>query len=336
MNKNKQYKNLFREIKKAIVMSGNNVAILMHINPDIDCLGSAFALKEVLEGQFNKTVTIFNTDTYTNSSKKIFDISKIKKSKFNNKDIDLLISVDVSTRQRLGIYQENYEQHPNTIKIDHHLNIDSFGKIELVNSNYSSCSEVLLELFKFMKVKFTEKIATYLYAGLSADSGSFKNANTNYQSFEHALFLTKLNADRDFINDCIYRAEDMEYIKVTKFLYNHFEIIDGQIAYVVVTLKDLENLGVDRQACDGFSSKLNSIDGIKVACSIMEVKEKEYKISFRSRNDYEISHFAEILGGGGHLNAAGATVYCSKNLAKQKAIAVMKECIIETEAKFVN
>ena len=73
---------------------------------------------------------------------------------------------------------------------------------------------------------------------------------------------------------------------------------------------------------------------IRTSHNNMPKKEKEYKISFRSRNDYEISHFAEILGGGGHLNAAGATVYCSKNLAKQKAITVMKECIIETEAQF--
>ncbi len=329
MIKNKEYKKLFKEISKKI-KDANKIAIINHINPDTDAFGSAFGLKEALLS-LGKKVTIFNNNLIANEDKLLFNINEVSADDINIKDFDLLISVDVATKSRLGDYAETFVNFSNSISIDHHLKSESIAKINLVNTAFSSTCEIITELLAYMNVNFTELIATPLYAGLVADCGGFRNLNVNSKSFEHAVFLIEKGANKDFVNDCIFRSETDKSILMKKFFYNNLEIIDNEIAFISFTTKDFEAMQTDRQYCGEFSSGLLAIKGIKVACCLTQEGEDHFKASFRSRKGYEISHFAEILGGGGHLYASGATIIGTLKLAKEKALTVMKECIIETE-----
>lgn len=294
----KEFKNIGKEIKNS-----KNIAILMHTSPDMDCLGSAFGLREALI-LLGKKVQIFSDEILPHEAYKVLPCENISSKKIDNQLFDLIISVDTSTLSRLGSYEESFKNAKNSIAIDHHMNGDIMGKIQLVNSKYCSCAEIILDLINNLKIKLTENIATYLYSGLASDSGSFKNTNVTSDSFKHACILRDAGARANFVNDNLFRENTPTQIQMKKFLYNNYKIIDDKFAVIVVTLKDLKAIGANNQDCNTFSIELLSIEGVKISCSIMQMEEKVYKISFRSRSEYIISDFAWELGGGGHKNAA--------------------------------
>lgn len=322
------FKKCFKQISNAI-KAANKIAILTHISPDIDCLGSAFGLKEGLK-QLGKDCTIFNADQLPDAAFKLFDCKEIKTKAFKNKDFDLIISVDVATTVRHGIFTENFEKHPNRIKFDHHLNSEVIDGLCFINDHSSSCAEIICELLKFMKIKFTKEVSTYLYAGMAADSGSFKYPITNVQTFEHAIFLKEHDADCDKLNDAIFRSKSKKEIGAQKLLLNKYETIDDKFALIVMDKKDLEANKLTKQDCDFFSPALLDIEGIEISCSAIWLDEKSYKLSFRSRKDLDVAKYCQALGGGGHKNAAGVVIMADKRQqAKAIAVKTMRDCFNE-------
>ena len=59
---------------------------------------------------------------------------------------------------------------------------------------------------------------------------------------------------------------------------------------------------------DGIIDNLRNIDGVEIALFMYETAKDEHKVSLRSINA-DVSAIATALGGGGHMRAAGATVY---------------------------
>ena len=69
--------------------------------------------------------------------------------------------------------------------------------------------------------------------------------------------------------------------------------------------KDFEDTQTDYSSTEGCINKILDVDGVLIAISIAEVEKNSYKISFRSKGDYDVSYCASRFGGGGHKNASG-------------------------------
>ena len=77
---------------------------------------------------------------------------------------------------------------------------------------------------------------------------------------------------------------------------------------------------------DAITSYTRDIDGVEVGILIKEKTEGEVKISFRSKNYVDVSKIAQSFGGGGHVRAAGCTIYDNVENAKKKVVeAVLKQ-----------
>ena len=99
-----------------ILKKASSVAIFSHISPDPDTIGSTLALRRILM-LMGKSVDVFCSDNIPEDYN-FLDDAKAYNGELKN--YDLLVSVDVSSSQRLGIYEEMFLGHKNTIKIDHH------------------------------------------------------------------------------------------------------------------------------------------------------------------------------------------------------------------------
>jgi len=156
-----------------------------------------------------------------------------------------------------------------------------------------------------MHLNISPEIATALYSGLSSDTYSFVNANTNISSFEAGKLLFEKGADIRKANVTLYQTLTKPQFEMKKYLYKNLEIIDDEIAIITIPYKDMVNVGACKQDCENHSSEMASIQGVNISCSIIERQPNKINCSFRSRDGYNVSLIAQRLGGGGHVHAAG-------------------------------
>lgn len=299
---NNSLKQIAKEIKKA-----NRIALFTHIDPDFDAFGSSMPLYYTLK-KLNKHVVLFSKYHLTHQEELLLDPSIICSEDCKEEDFDLFISTDTPALRRLGEYSKIFENTNNkTIVIDHHNNYDLRGKLNFIEPSYSSCSEIIFELLKIMKVKIEPFVATLLYAGLSSDTNSFVNGNTNLSSFKCGFELSKLNADVKTVNQKLYRTKTLVGIEFKKYLYENYKI-KKDIAYCVIDYKTIKALNGEKDNCSGFSTDLISIENINYSFSITEDETGLCDISFRSKQGYNVNTIATALGGGGHVCASGAKV----------------------------
>jgi phosphoesterase RecJ-like protein len=82
----------------------------------------------------------------------------------------------------------------------------------------------------------------------------------------------------------------------------------GEIAYAFITEEMFHQAKAKREHTDGIIDHIRAIKGIKIAALIIQEGKKLYKVSFRSTGSASVGNLANILGGGGHARAAGATM----------------------------
>ena len=308
------------------INSAQNVALFCHINPDNDCFGSMFSLNTILS-TLGKRVDMYSHDPMTKKDKILFT-EEVHTDGFRAKNYDLVISVDSSTGDRLGKFCDEFVKHPNSIKIDHHSFGADFAKINYVDIR-SSCCEIILELAKVLEYNIDKKVATYLYAGLVSDTGSFSNSGTKLDSFRSALTLCEAGADKNKVND-LQNYQSLESLKMKKFLYENFKLYqEGRIALLTVTNRQLKWRGAKKSDCEGFTEILRDIEGVKLSCVIIEKEPHEYACSFRCTSEYNVAEVAKTFGGGGHIPAAGCTL-------KSKNIKIVRKMILHELIKALN
>ena len=77
---------------------------------------------------------------------------------------------------------------------------------------------------------------------------------------------------------------------------------------------------------DGVTNYTRDIKNIEVGILLKQKKENEVKVSLRSKNYVNVSKIAQTFNGGGHVRAAGCTIYDTVENAKIKILQeVLKE-----------
>src|SRR5699024_1296652 len=133
------YKRTIEKISKVIEKS-ENIYLSSHINPDGDSIGSLMALELALE-QLNKNVYFINTDNIPRNLGFLPYIEKLQD--YNDVDADILFILDCGNRDRIGEYEKYIDKAKHVVNIDHHLDNNNFGDVNLVDANRSSTGEII-------------------------------------------------------------------------------------------------------------------------------------------------------------------------------------------------
>src|SRR5699024_9675846 len=106
------------------------------------------------------------------------------------------------------ISDQRYRLGKQIIKIDHHPNHDPYGDIRWVNTDASSTSEMIYELFKAGEkevFRFNNEAASLLYSGIVGDTGRFLFPSTRNVTFRYAAELIKYHFDRSALSDDMFQ-----------------------------------------------------------------------------------------------------------------------------------
>jgi len=330
---NKKFKKISKLVKESRI-----VVLTTHLIPDGDAIGSEIAMYLYLKLR-GKTVYIIN-HSETPEHLMFLDNRNVIRRFFDNKEAnkkiidkaDLIMILDTNEYSRTKSMEETLRKaKAKKICIDHHMGIEEKAFDAFVSdSGYPATSQMLYDFFTGDDVNMiNRKIAESLYAGIMTDTGSFRYPRTDEKTFLISADLIKRGADPVAIYDKIYCNIPTDKVKLfARFINSLTFHFNDSVAYGVVSQRDFNDFHSDIKDVEGFSGYLMSMKGIKSGFLVVELRDSA-KISFRSKGNIKIDEFARSFGGGGHKNAAGASI-------AKTDLDILKDKILTQYGKFMG
>ena len=312
----------------AFLLTKKSVAILPHINPDWDALGSSLALRTLLRSANIKADVIMPEKLsyhlgFMNSDVLVYDENE-------GYDYEAFCAVDVSTIDRLGERRILFDNAKETAWIDHHLSEEVNSPNSRVDSDAAATAVVIYQMMKELNIPLDKETGTYLYCALASDTGSFRFANTNVMAAELLKEIIIAGVDIPYLANQLYYRGTFQQMKLRAAAVNTIELFENnRIGVAYITEEMIEKSGAERSDASALSDLPRGIDTVQVSAVIKEEADGFCKVSFRSKGEYNVEQVAAIFGGGGHEKAAGATTKGSidevKNLILPHLIKVVEK-----------
>ena len=293
------------------ITRANKIAIFTHMRPDGDAFGSAFALKTALE-RLGKECDAFVEGGVPSNLAFIDGISAVK-SYPENQNYDLLICVDCSEVYRLGALVDEYTKFVRkkvpTVNIDHHVSNPRYADFNFVRDCSANCMNIA-KLIEYLGVPFEKKIAEYLLIGLLTDSGNFSHDDVGEEALTLAGKLVQAGANISYYHYHLFKKQPKARAKLfAKTMSNIRYFHDDRFALITITKQAMQETGADHGMTEGFVDFPLNVDTVEVACSLMEMNYRQYKVSLRSKKYADVNKIAGTFGGGGHVRAAGCMLF---------------------------
>jgi len=284
-------------------------AILSHVRPDGDALGSQLALALSLK-ELGKTVRVWNEDGMLEKYSFVPGANLLSKPPSVPEDVDVALALDTAIQNRLGNTLPAIRAAKIWINIDHHPSNPGYGDIVYIDPTSPATGQIIFELIKSQNLPLTHQIAENLYVAISTDTGSFQYPNTTAHTFEIAAELVRAGVDVGRVSQELYenfprrRSELLRELLATM----RFEA-GGRVASFSLSLNLARQLGVLPEDTEGLIDHLRAIRGVIVAVFFEELPDGKVRVSMRSKSeDVDVRTICQKFGGGGHILAAGARV----------------------------
>jgi len=299
------------------IENAEDVFIMPHIGTDVDALGSAIGLLEMVLAKKKSGRIILDFENIDQTCQKVIDMLNQEYIKILEYLTDpdealdeisadsLLIIVDHHSTVQ-SIEPKLVEKTKHIVIIDHHRRLDNVLSDVLINyvEPYASSSvELVTELIDLFeeKVNLDPIEATIMLAGMIIDTNNF-SYRTGARTFEAAARLKRFGAN-PFKARLLLR-ESLDDIRTKTNLINQARIISNHFA--IASLPD--DVMTDRVQLAITADELLKIDNIVASFAIGNITNDTVAVSARSIDIFNVSVLMEELGGGGHLNNAAAQI----------------------------
>ena len=287
----------------------DRIAVFRHSMPDFDALGSQMGLATWLKDNFpNKEIHVLGDNHVTFTPRLYPEMDRLSEEWF--KEPFLAIILDTANTSRIS--DPRYKKAKFKIKIDHHPEVEKYGKVQLVKTDACAAAEIVTAILLSFKGNYvmSKEAASYLYSGLAGDSGRFQYSSTSEASFITASYLLAAGIELTDVYNRMYQKK-IDDLKVTAYILNHFSVSEHGVAYYVLDDAIQKELSITTERGKENVNLFSNIEGINAWCSITEdPKDNCWRISIRSRTT-PINEVAAKWEGGGHAQASGAKI---KNL----------------------
>lgn len=311
---------------RELIFESSNIFIMGHKNPDMDSLGASIGLWSSIRPLGKNCNIIIDNDItaidyYMTKLKKddkydnLFISSEEAEKNINDKT--LLIIVDVHNKGYVNNL-DIVERINRKIIIDHHRrspDIIEGALLNYIEVYASSTSEMVTELIQYMlqKPRIPKIIAEGLLGGIFMDTKGFQ-FKSGVRTFDAAAFLRSLGADTIEVKKMFTDSLD-DYLFISDTIRN--AEVHENLA-IAVCPSDVNNTVIVARAAD----ELLGISGIDVCFVLCNINDSII-ISGRSTGEVNVQVILEELGGGGHMNMAGAKLECTID----EAVNLLKEAI---------
>ncbi|GEK34714.1 DHH family phosphoesterase [Kurthia sibirica] len=297
----------------------DTIIIHRHIRPDEDAYGSQMGLGALIELNYPHK-KVYRTGQHDTSLSYLGQPDIVADEVYNGA---LVIVTDTANQERID--DQRYLNGAMLIKIDHHPNDDAYGDLTWVNTDASSCSEMIFNLFEEAELQLSWRMnqdaARFLFAGIVGDTGRFIYPSATEETFSTVSRLVQYKFDRTALFDGMYELS-AGLVQLQGYIYQNFVMDEHGAAYIKLPLDILNKFGVTASETSALVSSLGHVKGI-LAWAIFVEEKNQIRIRLRSKG-MVINTLAKKYRGGGHPYASGATIYdwaeADELIAELKAI----------------
>jgi phosphoesterase RecJ-like protein len=296
----------FEQIGQAL-REGGRFAVLSHVRPDGDALGSQLALGLSLK-RLGKDVRIWNEEGMLEKYSFLPSANLLTKPPADPEDVDVAIALDTAIQNRLGTALPAVRSAKVWINIDHHPSNPGYGDLVYINPKAPATGQILFELIRSEKLPIDAAIAENLYVAISTDTGSFQYPNTTARTFEMAAELVRAGVDVGRVSQLTYENYPRRRAELLRDLLGTMRVeANNRVASFSLSLATAKKLGVLPEDNEGLIDHLRAIHGVIVAVFFEELADGKVRVSMRSKSEkVNVCAICEKFGGGGHVLAAGA------------------------------
>lgn len=292
---------MYKEFKK-LIEKYETIIIHRHSRPDGDALGSQFGLQKALKLNY--------------PNKNVYAVGDMNARLSFMGEVDVVsddvykgaLTIVLDTSEVSMISDSRYTLGEHIIKIDHHLPKGVYGNLEYVDTSFESCAGLITHMLIKLGLKLDKDCATSLFTGIVTDSGRFRYSSTNSRTYELVSNLVKYDIDANEIYNKLYISE-LDIVKLKAQMTLNFKITNSNVAYLKNTKEDIEKYQTDFNTISrGMVGVMAGIEGIDVWVNFTEDVENNCVVAELRSNGLNVNQIAVKYGGGGHLNASGASL----------------------------
>ncbi|MDQ1709854.1 MAG: bifunctional oligoribonuclease and phosphatase NrnA [Frankiaceae bacterium] len=296
-----------------LLFEADDVALVCHVGPDGDALGSLLAAGIALRSMGKRVVGSWGGDeplVVPPMYSFLPGLDLLCEPSDFPLDPPLLVTFDTGSVDRLGTLAPVVDKAGAVVMIDHHASNTSFGSVNVLAPSAAATAELVYHLIRGLGVRVDADIAACLYTGLTTDTGSFKFAATSPEVHEIAAELLRTGLRHDLIARQIWDTNRLPYITLLGELLTRTTYEPAsRLIWTHVSSTDLAASGVLMEELEGVIDIIRTADEAETAVICKQETDGSYKVSMRSKGAVDVGAICVALGGGGHRYAAGFTSF---------------------------
>ena len=292
------------DARSTVVLSG-------HVQPDADALGSTLALAEGLRRRGARVLPTFPGPFVLPASLGwIPGAEGLVPAEAVPSSPDVFVSLDAASPSRLGELAPLLDLAATSVVIDHHASNPGFGRVRLIDPAAPATVTLVAELLDGMGVELDAQLATCLYAGLAADTGSFRYGSTRPETHELAARLLSTGIDHAAISRRLFDTAPFGWLGLLSVVTGRAVLepeVGAGLVWTWSSTAEAAEHGLPGEQLEALVDVIRTAEEADVACVLKGQDDGSWSVSLRSRGATDVAQLAMALGGGGHRAAAGYT-----------------------------
>ncbi len=298
------------------------LVITTHRSPDGDAIGSSLGLYLALH-KMGHEVAVIVPDEFpaflawmSGAESVLVYESAPSKALPVLRAAEMIFCLDYNAYHRTGELGLHLERaNVPKVLIDHHQSPDDFAAYLLSDTSASSTAQLIYEFMEGMEMLqlLDREIAECLYSGLVTDTGSFRFNSTSERTHYIAAQLMKTGMENHLVHQRLFDNNSINRLRLLGFCLSEKLVVlpEYRTAYIALTKSELKRFNYKKGDTEGIVNYALSLQNIVFAAFITE-REREIRLSFRSKDGWDVNRFARAyFNGGGHIHAAGGAAQIS-------------------------
>lgn len=285
-----------------LIESNNSIVICGHIYPDGDCYGSQVALKHSLELKYpEKEIKIVGSGL-PSFFDMLIPMDEVDEDFFKK---SLVIIVDTNCVDRVETPLARLGKC--FLKFDHHVDTGDFTEgPSIVDETANSTCDLLITFLLDNNLPIDSVVANALLLGIITDSGRFQFVKRFEETFSRSAMLVSKGANVALINKKLNVVTEKE-LKVKSYILSRYHKTKNGVLYIIYDHFTLKKYGVSADYVSNYVNVFGNVEGSPIWALFAEEENGQGRVEVRS-NGPEVQPIMVKFGGGGHMQAAGATL----------------------------
>lgn len=286
-------------------LRGHCVAILGHLRPDPDCIGSQIGLCRTLR-HLGIEALCLNWHPVPRILQAFTADTPFAEAQSFDPTGWTAVAVDCADNIRFG-------DAINTLfprifaNIDHHISNTAYAQHNLIDPDSAATGEMLTGLLLDNQLPIDPVSAQALYTAIVTDTGMFRYPSTSPRVFSLCAELLRLGASPATTSGQLYENEPRAKLRLLSSFLNSLRYeLGGRLCIGSLPLEAFTESGATKEDAEGFVDYARDIEGVQIGLLLEEYEPGKTKGSLRAKDpSLRMDQLAAQLGGGGHAAAAG-------------------------------